>query len=408
MFRNLALPALFVLTMILTGCQTVFYKERPKKDDANIIQPLPAPETSDLEISKQPAIPLELPSKPKESPQPPAETTHVITIREQTIQTPAHLDGRLVLGINETASLPNLNLKMETKLDTGAENSSVDARNIRFFERDGKKWVKFDLHRTSNGTVPMELPVKGITRIKRPGLPSVERPVVMMTITIGDITQQVPVSLTDRSNFESPLLIGRSFVQDLAIVDVNQTHIATKMVISSNNRKVQVPVTQKSYTKAIIKPVSTKGLVTLGAVEHMTLGNSSTVLKARIDTGALTSSIDARDIEIFSKEGKDWVRFRLANSEGNFITMEEPVTRFVRIKRHEEDSERRPVITLKTKIGNIQIPTQFTLRSRENYDYPALIGARFLEKRALVDVSREYISDNRQPLSSEIEKARKE
>ena len=337
-----------------------------------------------------------VPSRPEAQTLPP-DDTHTITIREQTIQTPAHQDGLLVLGINETATLPNLNLKMEAKLDTGAENSSVDAREIQFFERDGKKWVKFELHRTSKGTVPMELPLKSVTRIKRPGLPPMERPVVMMTITIGDITQSVPVSLTDRSNYESPLLIGRTFIQDLAVIDVNQKHIATKTVISSNNRKAQVPVTQKSYTRAIIKPVSIKGLVTVGAVEHMTLPDANTVLKARIDTGALTSSIDARDIEFFEKEGRDWVRFQLASSTGDLISMQEPVTRFVRIKRHGEESERRPVITLNASIGDILAPTQFTLRSRENYEFPALIGARFLEKRALVDVSKEYTSDTKQP-----------
>ena len=385
MFRNLALPALSVFIMILTACQTV-YEERPAEDDASIIQPTPVPETSEHPM---------VPSRPAEKTEP-AET-HTITIREQTIQTPAHQDGRLVLGINETATLPNLNLKMEAKLDTGAENSSVDARNIQLFERDGKKWVKFELNRTSRGTEPLELPLKGVTRIKRPGLPSEERPIIMMTITIGDITQSVPVSLTDRSNYESPLLIGRSFMQDLAVIDVNQKHIATKTVISSNNRKTRVPVTQKSYTRAIIKPVSINGLVTLGAVEHMTLPDSDTVLKARIDTGALTSSLDARNIEFFKKDDKDWVRFQLPDSADNLIAMEEPVTRFVRIKRHGEASERRPVITLNARIGNIMVPTQFTLRSRENYEFPALIGARFLEKRALVDVSREYSADSKQP-----------
>ncbi len=387
MFRNLALPALFVLTMILTGCQTAFYKERPARDDSRTTQPVPVPETSEHPM---------VPAKPEAQTKPPADT-HTITIREQTIQTPAHQDGLLVLGINETATLPNLNLKMEAKLDTGAENSSVDAREIQFFERDSKKWVRFELHRTSKGTELMELPLKSVTRIKRPGLPSVERPIVMMTITIGDITQSVPVSLTDRSNYESPLLIGRSFMQDLAVIDVNQKHIATKTVISSNNRKALVPVTQKSYTRAIIKPVSIKGLVTVGAVEHMTLPDADTVLKARIDTGALTSSIDAREIEFFEKDGQDWVRFRLANSTGDLISMQEPVTRFVRIKRHGEEPERRPVITLNASIGDILVPTQFTLRSRENYEFPALIGARFLEKRALVDVSREYTADTKQP-----------
>ena len=336
------------------------------------------------------------PQQPEVSHQTPAPQTHTITIYEQTIQTPAHVDGRLVLGINEMVTLPNLDLKMEAKLDTGAENSSADARNIQFFERDGKKWVKFDLPRTSDGTVPLELPLKGTIKIKRPGLSSIERPVVMMTMSIGDITQSVPVSLINRGNYEFPLLIGRSFMQDLAVIDVNQQHIATKSVIRTRKRQAVVPITQKSHTRATIKPVSVDGLATLGAVEHITLPASGAVLKARIDTGARTSSIDARDIKYFEKDGKDWVSFGLANSAGKIIKMNEPVTRFVLIKRHNEESERRPVITLETRVGDILVPTQFTLRDRENYEYPALIGARFLEKRALVDVATEYVADKRQ------------
>ncbi len=378
MFRNLALPAVIFSIMILTGCQTLQFKDRPKKDDSRIIQSVP-----------QPALPQ--PPAPEDKPKQPE--THTITIREQTIQTPAHLEGRLVLGLNETASLPNLDLTMISKLDTGAENSSVDARNIQLFERDGKKWVKFDLSRTSKGTVPMELPTKGTIRIKRPGLSAIERPVVQLTISIGEITQSVPVSLTDRSQYESPLLIGRSFMQDLAVIDVNQKFIATKLVLKSSNRKVLVPVTQKSYTRAIIKPVSVKGLETIGAIENVLIKNASMILKARIDTGAQTSSIDAKEMELFRKDDKRWVRFKILDTSGDMITLEEPIVRMVRIKRHGDDNDRRPVIKLKTRIDGIKAEAEFTLRDRENYNFPVLIGASYLEKRALVDVSQEYITE---------------
>ncbi len=388
MLRNLALPVFIFFIMSLTGCQSLLLRERPAQDDS-VVSSIPVPE--------QPRQPVVAPQRPQVSPTPPAPKTHTITIHEQTIQTPTHVDGRLVLGTREMATLPNLNLKMEAKLDTGAENSSVDARNIQFFERDGKKWVKFDLPRTSTGTIPQEMPIKGTTRIKRPGLPSIERPVVMMTITIGDITQSVPVSLINRGNFDAPLLIGRSFMQDLAVIDVNQQYIATKSVIDTRKRQAVVPIAQKSHTKAIIQPVNVDGLTTLGAVEHIVLPDSGTTLKARIDTGARTSSIDARDIQVFEKDGARWVSFGLVNSAGEIITMEEPITRFARIKRHNEEPERRPVVTLNTQIGDLLVPTQFTLRNRENYEYPALIGARFLEKRALVDVSTEYATDKRQP-----------
>ena len=109
-------------------------------------------------------------------------------------------------------------------------------RNIELFERDRKKWVKFELHRTSKGVHPMELPVREIIRIRRPGSSAVERPVVGMTINIGEITLPVDVSLTDRENYSYPLLIGRNFMQDLAVIDVEKKDIADIKVIGNRSR----------------------------------------------------------------------------------------------------------------------------------------------------------------------------
>ena len=384
MFRNLVLSASFFFITILTGCQSVLHNENPPIEQA----------ATSHETAVLPPQPESTPLPHRPAQKPPAPT-HRITVYEQTIQTPTHLDGRLVLGVRENAALPNLNLTMQAKLDTGAENSSVDARNIQLFERDGKKWVKFDLHRTSKGVITLELPMKSTIKIKRPELQAIERPVVQMTITIGEITQSVPVSLTDRREYEAPLLIGRNFMQDLAVIDVNQKFIANRSLINSTSHEVEAPLSQTHFTRTITQPVSVKGLVTLGAVEHLTLTDSNTVLKARIDTGAFTSSLDARDLSLFQKEGKEWVRFKLPCASGELTTITAPVTRFVMIKRHRDKPQMRPVITLNVTIGNITKPTQFTLRNRENYRYPALIGVRFLQRRALVDVSRTYTADQR-------------
>ena len=107
----------------------------------------------------------------------------------------------------------------------------------------------------------------------------------------------------------------------------------------------------------------------------------------------MTSSLDARNIAIFQKGGKDWVRFDMPSEDHEPVQVEFPVSHFVLIKRHGLESERRPVIELKARIGNLVVPTEFTLRDRSAYDFPVLIGVRFLKKSAIVDVSREYIGD---------------
>ena len=52
------------------------------------------------------------------------------------------------------------------------------------------------------------------------------RLVVLMTMTLGSMTEQVEFSLNDRSDMEHPVLIGRNFLRNNAIVDVSQEFIA--------------------------------------------------------------------------------------------------------------------------------------------------------------------------------------
>ena len=49
--------------------------------------------------------------------------------------------------------------------------------------------------------------------------------------------------------------------------------------------------------------------IIIGAVEKVRLLPPNVVLKARIDTGAKTTSIDAQNIIPFERDGKEWVRF---------------------------------------------------------------------------------------------------
>jgi hypothetical protein len=44
----------------------------------------------------------------------------------------------------------------------------------------------------------------------------------MLQVTIGTIKQRIEVNITDRTNYEFPMLIGRNFLKDIAVVDVSQ------------------------------------------------------------------------------------------------------------------------------------------------------------------------------------------
>lgn len=57
-----------------------------------------------------------------------------------------------------------------------------------------------------------------------------------------------------------------------------------------------------------------------GRYEYIQLPEIGQTFKAKMDTGALTASLSARDIETFQRDGDDWVRFRLGGEDaGNKV-----------------------------------------------------------------------------------------
>jgi|AntDeeMetagen681_2_1112603.scaffolds.fasta_scaffold00013_25 hypothetical protein len=135
-------------------------------------------------------------------------------------------------------------------------------------------------------------------------------------------------------------------------------------------------------------------LTIIGQVEVIHLQPPGRNLVARIDTGANTSSLDARDIEMFESDGEDFVRFKLPQTmlaEGQQEQYELPVSRFVRIIQSGEEEERRAVIELKIRLGSVERMAEFTLADRENLTYHVLIGRNILRDFFAVDVANKFI-----------------
>ena len=73
-----------------------------------------------------------------------------------------------------------------SRIDTGAETSSVDADHVVSFERDGEKWVAFNLvNRETGEKHRFEKKIKRQPTVKRIN-GSEERVVVMMDVRMGE------------------------------------------------------------------------------------------------------------------------------------------------------------------------------------------------------------------------------
>lgn len=107
-------------------------------------------------------------------------------------------------------------------------------------------------------------------------------------------------------------------------------------------------------------------------------------IKAKIDTGAKTSSLHAKNIK--SKDGKN-VIFEIYEKRYTL-----PISRIVVVKSSNGISEKRYVIKTKLLIFNKVFDLEYSLTNREKMSYPILLGRNFLEKGFLIDVTKENLS----------------
>ncbi|CAA0084056.1 Uncharacterised protein [BD1-7 clade bacterium] len=175
-----------------------------------------------------------MPTTPKDeqpSPQPPEEQTTTPAEQPTTAKeeckcpAPAKVPKRMdVVGENEYVRIIPGDVVMKARIDTGATSTSMTAIDLQEFERDGKTWLRFYVPDGDGNRVEITRPLLGRVSIKRHGAQSVKRPVVMMTLILGNQEQTLKVNLTDRSKYEYPLLIGRNFLQGMLMVDVSKKY----------------------------------------------------------------------------------------------------------------------------------------------------------------------------------------
>ncbi|MEN9534166.1 MAG: hypothetical protein RIQ83_3390 [Pseudomonadota bacterium] len=131
-----------------------------------------------------------------------------------------------------------------------------------------------------------------------------------------------------------------------------------------------------------------------GWIEKGLLMPSGVAVKMKLDTGALTSSMDARDLHHFKRDGKPWVRFTLQLTDANTAqqvrqTLERPVEHMVTV-RGAGGMEQRPTVTMAICLGDKVYEEWFTLRDRSKMIYPVLLGRRLLADLGAVDASSTF------------------
>ena len=135
------------------------------------------------------------------------------------------------------------------------------------------------------------------------------------------------------------------------------------------------------------------GKVIAGWVEKVLLPEiGDEVLKAKLDTGAKTSSLHAINVETFKRDGKKWVAFDFSDGEGHLVHLEKPRVRGVKIKDLDGGYDRRSVVMMDICFDGRLHRAQFTLSDRKNLIYPILLGRDFLEGIAVIDSEATFLT----------------
>ncbi|MFG6177284.1 ATP-dependent zinc protease [Halomonas sp. THAF12] len=141
------------------------------------------------------------------------------------------LDNKTLLGRNEWIGLPKVGTFLEARVDSGANTSSLSATEITSFERDGEDWVRFKLGLNDEDAVVeavrddwIEAPVERRVKVVQ-AAGEESRPVIRLLMTLGPLREAVEFTLNDRTHLDYPVLLGRRFLMDIAIVDVARRHV---------------------------------------------------------------------------------------------------------------------------------------------------------------------------------------
>ena len=137
-------------------------------------------------------------------------------------------------------------------------------------------------------------------------------------------------------------------------------------------------------------------------------------IKAKIDTGARTSSLHAFDVRITDGPEGRTVRFKVHPNQRDttdFIVAEAALVDERQVRDSGGRQTRRPVILTTLELLGERVPIELTLASRDSMGFRMLLGRRAVAGRFVVDPGRSFFGGRpgrprRRPKTDKSEKGR--
>lgn len=121
-------------------------------------------------------------------------------------------------------------------------------------------------------------------------------------------------------------------------------------------------------------------------------------IKAKIDTGARTSSLHAFRLVLHRRDDELWATFQIhphQRSAADTLAVEAPVTELRKVRSSNGSVQQRPVIRTDVEVDGSRWPIDITLTNRDEMGFRMLIGRAAIRRRFLVDPARSYLGGRR-------------
>lgn len=115
-------------------------------------------------------------------------------------------------------------------------------------------------------------------------------------------------------------------------------------------------------------------------------------VKAKVDTGARSSSLHAWDVHV--DEGEGIVRFAvhpLQHDDVVTVPVRATLVGMRDVRSSNGDVERRPAVVTTATVCGQAVPLELTLTNRDEMGFRMLLGRSALKRRFLVDPGRSFL-----------------
>ncbi|MFQ5731968.1 MAG: ATP-dependent zinc protease [Planctomycetaceae bacterium] len=116
-------------------------------------------------------------------------------------------------------------------------------------------------------------------------------------------------------------------------------------------------------------------------------------IKAKVDTGARSSSLHAFDLREFDRDNEQWVRFNVCpvqRKNDKVIATEAKVLEYRSVRSSSGKATLRPVVATTVELLGVTWDVELTLANRDQMGFRMLLGREAVRRRFLVDAGKSY------------------